>query len=66
MFNSHALQSHKVLPRSSVLVLQLKVNLDSPEAIAKWVEERRKRWPSTRRIEEKVRVFVHPCVLNDI
>lgn len=39
---------------SSVLVQQLKIKLDTPEAIAKWIEDRKKRWPSAQRVEEKV------------
>ena len=31
--------------------------LDTPEAIAEWIAERKKRWPSLRRKEEKVRLL---------
>lgn len=44
-------------PFRSVLIQQLKIKLDTPEAIAKWIEDRKKRWPSNKRIEEKVRNF---------
>jgi hypothetical protein len=59
------------LTRSSVLVQQLKIKLDTPEEIAKWVEDRRKRWPSRKRIEAKVRAFVHSyadasCSINSV
>lgn len=30
------------------------ISLDSPEAIAKWIEDRKKRWPSFKVVEEKV------------
>jgi len=30
------------------------VTLDSPEAVAKWIEERKKRWPSNKVVEERV------------
>jgi hypothetical protein len=53
------------LTRSSILVQQLKINLDTPEAIAKWVEDRRKRWPSAKRIEEKVRFCPLYVLMHD-
>ncbi|KAK4699948.1 hypothetical protein P7C70_g6304, partial [Phenoliferia sp. Uapishka_3] len=31
------------------------ISLDSPEAIAKWIEERKKKWPSAKVVEVKVR-----------
>ncbi|CAE6521476.1 unnamed protein product [Rhizoctonia solani] len=34
-------------------ILGTDVKLDSPEAIAAWLEERKKRWPSAQRIVEK-------------
>ncbi len=46
---------------SSVLVQQLKIKLDTPEAIAKWIEDRKKRWPSAQRVEEKVRTNFELC-----
>lgn len=30
------------------------ITLDSPEAVARWIEERKKRWPSNKVVEEKV------------
>jgi hypothetical protein len=39
-------------------ILGTDVKLDSPEAIAAWLEERKKRWPSDKRVAEKV--FIHP------
>lgn len=30
------------------------ISLDSPEAIAKWIEDRKKRWPSIKVVEDKV------------
>ncbi|CAE7225630.1 unnamed protein product [Rhizoctonia solani] len=38
----------------AVSILGTDVKLDSPEAIASWLEERKKRWPSAKRISEKV------------
>ncbi|KAJ1311429.1 hypothetical protein OPQ81_009918 [Rhizoctonia solani] len=38
----------------SVSILGTDIKLDSPEAIAAWLEERKKRWPSAKRIAEKV------------
>ncbi|CAE6425069.1 unnamed protein product [Rhizoctonia solani] len=38
----------------SASILGTDVKLDSPEAIATWLEERKKRWPSARRVAEKV------------
>ncbi|KAF8314219.1 hypothetical protein DL93DRAFT_2080311 [Clavulina sp. PMI_390] len=38
---------------SSVLIQQLKIKLDTPEDIAKWIEDRKKRWPTAKRVEEK-------------
>lgn len=39
------------------------ISLDSPEAIAKWIEDRKKRWPSNKVVEEKVNLPVdsYPC-----
>ncbi|CAE6470593.1 unnamed protein product [Rhizoctonia solani] len=34
-------------------ILGTDVKLDSPEAIAAWLEERKKRWPSAKRVAEK-------------
>ena len=31
------------------------ISLDSPEAIAKWIADRKKRWPSNQVVEDKVR-----------
>ncbi|KAH7344983.1 hypothetical protein B0J17DRAFT_624239 [Rhizoctonia solani] len=36
-----------------VSILGTDVKLDSPEAMATWLEERKKRWPSAKRIAEK-------------
>src|SRR5258705_13802622 len=35
--------------------------LDTPEAIAEWVVERKRRWPSLKRIQEKVRLLHIPA-----
>ncbi|CAE6395976.1 unnamed protein product [Rhizoctonia solani] len=37
----------------AVTILGTDVKLDSPEAMAAWLEERKKRWPSAKRIAEK-------------
>ncbi|KAG8691867.1 hypothetical protein FRC11_007226 [Ceratobasidium sp. 423] len=37
----------------AISILGTDVKLDSPEAIAAWLEERKKRWPSAKRIAEK-------------
>ncbi|KAG8712765.1 hypothetical protein FRC09_019495, partial [Ceratobasidium sp. 395] len=37
----------------SVAILGTDTKLDSPEAIAAWLEERKKRWPSAKRVSEK-------------
>jgi hypothetical protein len=39
--------------------------LDSPEAIAKWIEDRKKRWPSNKVVVEKVRPFLSLLGLGD-
>ncbi|CAE6469864.1 unnamed protein product [Rhizoctonia solani] len=39
---------------SAVSILGTDIKLDSPEAMAAWLQERKKRWPSARRIAEKV------------
>ncbi|KAF8708368.1 Nuclear fragile X mental retardation-interacting protein 1 (NUFIP1), partial [Rhizoctonia solani] len=38
----------------SASILGTNVKLDSPEAIAAWLEERKRRWPSAKRVAEKV------------
>ncbi|KAG8748937.1 hypothetical protein FRC12_013706 [Ceratobasidium sp. 428] len=37
----------------SVAILGTDTKLDSPEAIAAWLEERKKRWPSAKRVSEQ-------------
>jgi len=32
------------------------IALDTPEAVARWIEERKKRWPSKKVVDEKVRL----------
>lgn len=43
------------LPSHSATIQGLGVALENPEQIAKWVEERKKRWPSAATVAEKVR-----------
>ncbi|QRV76244.1 nuclear fragile X mental retardation-interacting protein [Ceratobasidium sp. AG-Ba] len=38
----------------SVAILGTDTKLDTPEAIAAWLQERKKRWPSAKRVAEKV------------
>lgn len=42
----------------SVRIEGTSISLDSPEAIAKWIEERKKKWPSAKVVEVKVRTYV--------
>jgi FMR1-interacting protein 1 (NUFIP1) len=40
---------------SSILIQQYRIQLDTPETIQKWIADRKKKWPSSKRVEEKAR-----------
>lgn len=44
------------------------ITLDTPEAIDAWIAERKKRWPSTQRVQERARSssLLHTCTLNPL
>lgn len=39
------------------------IKLETEEEIAKWIEERKRKWPTKKRAEEKVRMVVSSCDL---
>jgi hypothetical protein len=51
---------HKSYPTCTIHFshVKLKIGADDPEEIRKWIEERKKKYPTDANIEKKVSVFI--------